>query len=195
VHERSDQTTQQLVLRSKAGDLAAFDQLIRGCQSYAYSIAVRLLCDEDEAEDVVQQSFIRVWKHIGRFDQRRKFTTWLYKIVTNLCLDRLKATRRRSEVFSPLDLNNDVDAVADEQSLDQIQTNEEMIRLVKALTGRLPAKQKLVFVLRDLEDLPMDEVSEITGLSVGSIKTNLHYARRTIRSLMEREYNIKSVEL
>jgi RNA polymerase sigma-70 factor (ECF subfamily) len=195
VHERSDQTTQQLVLRSKAGDLAAFDQLIRGCQSYAYSIAVRLLCDEDEAEDVVQQSFIRVWKHIERFDQRKRFTTWFYKIVTNLCLDRLKATRRRSEVFSPLDLNNDVDAVADEQSLDQIQANEEMIRLVKALTGRLPAKQKLVFVLRDLEDLPVDEVSEITGLSVGSIKVNLHYARRAIRNLLEREYDIKSVEL
>jgi RNA polymerase sigma-70 factor (ECF subfamily) len=195
VHERSDQTTQQLVLRSKAGDLAAFDQLIRGCQSYAYSIAVRLLCDEDEAEDVVQQSFIRVWKHIERFDQRKRFTTWFYKIVTNLCLDRLKATRRRSEVFSPLDLNNDVDAVADEQSLDQIQANEEMIRLVKALTGRLPARQKLVFVLRDLEDLPVDEVSEITGLSVGSIKVNLHYARRAIRNLLEREYDIKSVEL
>lgn len=192
--EASDQTTRQLVLRSKEGDLAAFDKLVRRCQSYAYSIAVRLLCDQDEAEDVVQQSFIRVWKHLGRYDQRKKFTTWLYKIVTNRCLDRLKAARRRSELFSPMDPNDDPETIADERSLDQIQTNEEMIRVVKALTDRLPPKQKLVFVLRDLEDLPVDEVSEITGLSAGSVKTNLHYARRAIRNLLEREYNIKSIE-
>ena len=98
-------------------------------------------------------------------------------------------------MFGPSHSDNDLDSLADEQSLDQTQTTEEMIRIVKALTGRLPAKQKLVFVLRDLEDLPVDEVSEITGLSVGSVKTNLHYARRAIRDLMEREYHIKSVEL
>lgn len=195
MHERSDKTTQQLVLRSKQGDLPAFDRLVRRCQPYAYSIAVRLLSDEDEAEEVVQESFIRVWKHLGRYDHQQKFTTWLYRIVTNLCLDHLRAAKRKARLFSPIDVNDDVEAVSDARNLHEVQVDEETIRIAKALTDRLPTKQKLVFVLRDLEDLPVSEVSEITGLSVGSIKTNLHYARRTIRSLLEREYNIKSVEL
>jgi RNA polymerase sigma-70 factor (ECF subfamily) len=154
-----------------------------------------LLSDEDEAEEVVQESFIRVWKHLGRYDHQQKFTTWLYRIVTNLCLDHLRAAKRKARLFSPIDVNDDVEAVSDARNLHEVQVDEETIRIVKALTDRLPTKQKLVFVLRDLEDLPVSEVSEITGLSVGSIKTNLHYARRTIRSLLEREYNIKSVEL
>jgi RNA polymerase sigma-70 factor (ECF subfamily) len=194
VDEASDQTTQQLIRRSTEGDLAAFDKLVRSCQPYAYSIAVRLLCNEDEAEEVVQQSFIRVWKYLDRYDQRRKFTTWLYRIVTNLCLDGLRSAKRRSRLFSSIEEDDHAETIADPQSLDRMYSTEEAIRAVKALTDRLPTKQKLVFVLRDLEDLPVSEVSEITGLSAGSIKTNLHYARRAIRNLLEREYNIKSIE-
>lgn len=194
MHETSDQTTRQLVLRSREGDLAAFDKLVRGCQSYAYSIAVHLLCDEDEAEEVVQESFIRVWTYLHRYDQRQKFTTWLYRIVTNLCLDHFRAAKRRSRLFSSIEEDDHVETIADPQSLDPVQPSDEMIRIVKSLTDRLPTKQRLVFVLRDLEDLPVSEVSEITRVSVASIKTNLHYARRTIRALLESEYGIKRVE-
>ena len=92
-------STYETIIRCKSGDMSAFQSLVEEYQIYAYKLAFRLLCSEDEAKDVVQESFIRVWRHIQKYDLRSKFTTWLYKIVTNLCYDHLKARNRRTRIF------------------------------------------------------------------------------------------------
>jgi RNA polymerase sigma-70 factor (ECF subfamily) len=90
----------ELIVRSRDGDLTAFQQLVEQYQGYAFTLAFRMLGNEDEANDTVQETFIRVWKHITKFNFSSKFTTWLFRIVTNLRLDRLKSGKRKNNVIS-----------------------------------------------------------------------------------------------
>jgi RNA polymerase sigma-70 factor (ECF subfamily) len=173
--------THDLIVRSKEGDPGAFRQLVEYYQGYAYALAARLLADEDDARDVVQESFIRVWKHLVKYDPRARFTTWLYRIVTNLSYDRIKANTRRARVIAPG--SDEVIASAPDpvRSTEQDVQTEQTLNEINDLAGDLPPRQRIVFVLRDLHDLSIREVSEITGIPSGSVKTNLYHARQAIR--------------
>jgi RNA polymerase sigma-70 factor, ECF subfamily len=177
---------QNTLRRCKAGDRAAFAILVREHYGLAYGLALRMVCDEADADDVAQEAFIRVWRGLDRFDVETRFTTWLYTIVTNLSLDQLRRRRRRDvnrkEGWAePLDPGNQEAVVC----------NADLARIVRHLAGGLPETQRLVFTLRDLQDLPVTTVCEITGLSSESVRTNLHYARRKIRERLEKEYSVK----
>ncbi|NIA30565.1 MAG: sigma-70 family RNA polymerase sigma factor [Actinobacteria bacterium] len=169
-----------ILLHCQNGDLTAFRHLVEMHQSFAYSLALRMLCDTEDARDVVQESFIKVWQNIDQFDPNRKFTTWLYKIITNLCLDFLKARRRKSRIFS-FSLNSDDGNFAD-SGIDEEKNciNKQVIRHIKIFAEGLTPKQRIVFVLRDLQDLEMDQVVDITGLNKNNIKSNLYHARMNI---------------
>lgn len=180
----------EVVSRSQCRDLSAFDQLVRNYQPYAFSLAMKFLCDEEEASDVVQESFLRVWKNIDRYDSNQKFTTWLYKIVTNLCVDRFRSLKRRRSIFLSRDRDPVMEDLPDERDWMTQQSQEQLADIIRTLSGRLSKTQKLVFTLRDLQDLTVDEVVDITGLSIGSVKTNLHYARKAIRDMLVRHYGI-----
>ena len=153
--------------------------MVEQFQSYAYSLAFRLVLNEDNAKDIVQESFIRIWRHISNYDSNILFTTWLYKIVTNLCYDNLKSSKRR---------NNAKLKFADHQALltlgDSVSRNienKDLIRKIRQLSKDLTIKQRMVFVLRDLHEIPVKEVSKILSLSEGAVKTNLYLARLNIR--------------
>jgi RNA polymerase sigma-70 factor, ECF subfamily len=184
-----------VVGRSQGKDLAAFEQLVRTYQPYAFSLAMKFLCDELEASDIVQESFIRVWKHIDRYDPQKKFTTWLYKIVANLCVDRLRSLKRNRGMFLSRERDPMMEDLPDERDWEGILSREQVAAVIRTLSNRLTRTQKLVFTLRDLQDLNMEEVVEITGLSVGSIKTNLHYARKSIREALVRHYGVVRSDL
>jgi RNA polymerase sigma-70 factor, ECF subfamily len=178
--------SEQLITACQAGDEKALQQLVKEHQDYAFRLARRLLGDEAEAADVVQESFIRVWRHIQRFDPDKKFTTWLYQIVTHLAWDRLRSKRRRRAIFA-LWPQDDLEATTAKAFTAEVE-GDEFLRLVEGLARRLPAKQQLVFMLRDLENQSMMEIVELTGLSLASVKSNLYYARRSLRKqLMKRE--------
>jgi RNA polymerase sigma-70 factor (ECF subfamily) len=181
---------ENVVTRSQCRDLAAFEQLVRTYQPYAFSLAMKFLCDEAEASDVVQDSFLRVWKNIDRYDPNQKFTTWLYKIVANLCVDRLRALKRSRSIFLSRDRDPVMEDLPDERDWETMRSHEQLADIIRTLSGQLSRKQRLVFTLRDLQDLTVDEVAEITGLSIGSIKTNLHYARKSIRDVLVRYYGV-----
>lgn len=181
---------EDVVSRSQCRDLAAFEQLVRKYQPYAFSLAMRFLCDEAEASDVVQESFLRVWKHIDRYDPNQKFTTWLYKIVSNLSVDRFRSLKRSRSIFLSRDQNPVMENLPDERDWETLRSHEQLAEIIRTLSNRLSRTQRLVFTLRDLQDLTVDEVVEITGLSHGSVKTNLHYARKAIRDLLVRHYGV-----
>jgi RNA polymerase sigma-70 factor, ECF subfamily len=151
---------------------------------------MKFLCDEAEASDVVQDSFIRVWKNIDRYDPHQKFTTWLYKIVVNLCVDRFRSLKRSRSVFLSRDRDFVMEDLPDERDWESMRSYEQLAEIVRSLSGQLSRKQRLVFTLRDLQDLSVEEVAEITGLSAGSVKTNLHYARKSIRDVLVRHYGV-----
>jgi RNA polymerase sigma-70 factor (ECF subfamily) len=183
----SDTSTADLISLCQRGNQKAFRELVDGHMQYAYSLAIRLLADEDDAKDVVQEAFIRVWKHLLEYDERVKFTTWLYRIVVNLCYDRLKARKRKFGIF---DRWNEDDTFLDRQSSNDpsvAYVNNETAEMIKRISTSLPFKQRMVFILRDLHEQTVEEVSSILDMSLSSVKTNLCYARRAVRNEMERQ--------
>jgi RNA polymerase sigma-70 factor (ECF subfamily) len=177
---------EQAITRSKQGDAWAFRGLVESYQHYAFSLAFRIVCDADDAHDIVQEAFIRVWKHIRSYLPEVKFTTWLYRIVVNLSYDRLKGDGRRKRLFMTMAKVAEFSLHDASIAIDTDLINRDLADKITAIAQGLPLKQRMVFVLRDLQDLSVGEVAEILEISHESVKTNLCYARRHIRRRLER---------
>jgi len=182
--------TMELVKGARQGSRAAFTELVRLHQGFVYGIAFQLLWDANEAEDVVQETFVRIWRNLARFDTTRSFTTWAYAIATNRCRDRLRERQRRPSTQMEPEQMNELEGPADVSATVNAAELQEIIR---RLTERLPLKQRLVFTLRDLQDLSVREVAAIVRISEASVKTNLHLARRKLRRELTQEYSITGV--
>lgn len=170
-------TLNELIARSRQNDGNAFRQLVESHQSLVYSLTFRLLCNEEEARDAVQETFIKVWLNLKKFDTNRKFSTWVYAIAANLCYDKLKSSHHFSHSL-PAEILNDV---LSDDDVEKKMLEAELGTLIATLTDELTPKQKLVFTLSDLEDLPTEEIVQITGMSANQIKSNLFLARQALR--------------
>ena len=178
INEKMEQIEKDILIKCREGDKEAFRQVVRQYQRMVFSLALKMLCDEEEAKDTVQDTFVRVWQNIGEYDTAKSFVTWIYTIATRLCLDRIKAKKHTAT------MPEDVDALArfaaDTDSQVNLE-NSEWVAIVRLLASRLSDKQKTVFTLCQLEGLDTDEVQRITGLDATQIKSNLYVARQTIR--------------
>lgn len=172
-----------LIGRSKEKDPEAFAALLSEYQLPVFRLAFRLLCDEDDAKDIVQETFIKVWLSLGSYNDQYRFSTWLNKIAVNLCYDRLKSAsystmKGKGEEHLP--------ALASAENLEADLINKELKALIVLLTEELSPKQRLVFTLRDLEGMDTDEIATITRFSAAKIKSNLFLARKYIRERIKR---------
>jgi len=174
-------TLVRLIENSLNNDEKAFRQLVEAYQSLVYSAAFRLLCNEEDTRDAVQETFIKVWANLGHFDKNRPFSTWVYTIATRICYDRLQARKNKVLPLTPeMALN-----LASSASAEKALTNQELGNLIAALTDNLTPKQKLVFTLSELEALETKEISQVTGLSAGQIKSNLYLAKKYLREKLK----------
>jgi len=163
----------QLIMQSKEGDQEAFGHLVLIYSDYVFSIVFRLVNIEADAEDITQNTFVKAWMKIRTYEATTsKFTTWLYTIATRLALDHIRKRKPKMELQENIESNMDF-----ERDLE----NKELGELIRRSCSDLSEQQKLVFVLRDLEDLEVDEVVQITGFSEKKIKDNLYIARKKIR--------------
>lgn len=177
----SSERLNELIEKAKIGDTRAFEIIVRAFYRYGLAVSFKILCDENDAKDVVQEGFIRIWKHLKNYDSKVKFSTWMYKIIMNLCYDKLKLYKRNKQMFEKL---TDVDFKMISVSLTDTEkefSNKETANLIKYFSNELSMKQRIIFILRDIEGLTINEVVEITGMSEASIKTNLFFARQNIR--------------
>jgi RNA polymerase sigma-70 factor (ECF subfamily) len=175
-----------LLDRVKAGDQAAFGTLVRQYQTYAYALAMRFVWDRAEAEDIVQESFVRVWRHIGSYRVETRLTTWLYAIVTRSSIDRIRRIRRREKLEVRSD---DADRNPDDAGAPDLHNdlhNAQLVEAIGRLVEHLAPTQRVVFTLRDLQDMPMEEIALITGMSAENVKANLWHARHRMRELLVR---------
>ncbi len=174
-----------LIEDCKKNNHMAFQKIVEMHQGMVFRLAFRLLCNTEDAKDIVQETFIRVWKNLNKFDVKQKFTTWLYKITSNLCYDRLKSIKYKINNHAvDLEEGNILQPFSSE-NVESDYINKELIKRIKILTTELTPKQKIVFTLRDLEGLEIDEIIKITGQTAKKIKSNLYLARKQIREKIE----------
>jgi RNA polymerase sigma-70 factor (ECF subfamily) len=159
----------------------AFNQLVRKYQQKIYWHIRKMVIDHDDADDLTQDVFIKVWKNLDNFRQDSQLFTWIYRIATNECLTFLKAKKRK--FFLPIhDITEELTAKIDSSS--DISGDEIQLKLQKALL-RLPDKQRVVFNMRYYDELKYEEMSQILGTSVGALKASYHHAAKKIEEFLK----------
>jgi RNA polymerase sigma-70 factor (ECF subfamily) len=161
-----------LLNAARAGDVDAFEVLVRRYQAGVYRVAFRILGSRADAQDATQETFVRAWRALPRFRHDSAVSTWLYRIVTRRCLDRL-TTRPAT---APLD---DVEV---ESGLDPAEAAEqrERLRAVARAVAGLPAEQRAALVLREFEGLSYQEVADVLAISLPAVKGRIHRARLAV---------------
>lgn len=172
-----------LKFRDPASRNLAFNQLVRKYQSKVYWHVRKMVVDHDDADDLTQEVFIKVWKHLENFRQDAALFTWIYRIATNECLNFLSSKRRK--FFLPL---TDVGAELSQklEADEQLAGDVVELKLQKAIL-RLPDKQRLVFNLRYYDEMPYEQMAEVTGTSVGALKASYHHAVKKIEQYVNEE--------
>ncbi|BAQ09107.1 RNA polymerase sigma factor sigw [Bacillus sp. OxB-1] len=167
------------------GNQDAFEEIVTLFQHRLYQVCYRMLGNAQEAEDIAQEAFVRAYINIHTFDQKRKFSTWLFRIATNLCIDRIR--KKKPDYYldaevpgtEGLNLYSQV-AAADELPEDQVEKMELQERIHYEI-GRLPDKYRSVITLRYIEELPLQEIGDILELPLGTVKTRVHRGREALR--------------
>ena len=169
--------------RLRAGDVAAFEELVIAYQHRVYGVALRMLGNRAEAEEIAQEVFLRAHRTLAEFRGDAKLSTWLYAIASRLCLTRLAGGKRRLRRADGIDLEQMADTR--EQPGTEIERSERETALSRAI-AELREDRRIVVVLRDLEGLSYEEISTALGVELGTVRSRLHRARMDLKSKLER---------
>jgi len=182
-----------LLRRLRDRDERAFRELLELHRDRVYNITFRMLGNRAEAEDVAQEVFISVFKTIDQFREESKFSTWLYRVAVNHCKNRIKyLARRHDRDRDELDETSQqangavTGAPVRAAQPDRALEGAQLERLLQEAIGTLDDDQRIVVVLRDIEDLSIEEICDITGLPDGTVKSRLHRARLALRKKLQR---------
>jgi RNA polymerase sigma-70 factor (ECF subfamily) len=181
----------ELIDRYLAGSEEAFNRLVLRHQRRAVNLAYRFLANYEDACDVAQEAFVRVYKSLSRFKRDCSFKTWLYKVILNLCRNKYRWKKRRGEFGkvsidsgptndcdTPMEIADDTLSVARELRRKEIQSR------IRESLARLPRNHREILVLRHMEDMSYSDMSRLLGCAEGTIKSRLHRARAEIRKLL-----------
>jgi RNA polymerase sigma-70 factor (ECF subfamily) len=172
-----------LIEECRKGNLTRFRELIRLTTPFVYSVAFRMLGDEENARDIVQDTMVIVWQKIGKMKSAEAYKTWIYRISMNRCYDRLRQQKNNPEIRCDDKTWALISNTVSDGSFNRLE-NEETAAIIRLLTSNLSPKQKAVFVLSELEEMSQDEIAEITGMTKNSIKSNLFFARKNISEMI-----------
>jgi RNA polymerase sigma-70 factor, ECF subfamily len=171
------------VAAAKTGDRQAFEELVRQTYLDTYTLALRLTGNEEDARDVVQDTYLRAWKGIGRFRGDAQFTTWLYRITANTASTAVHRRRRRRT--EPLDDLRDLEDRRPEVRPEAAAESAADLALVAAALDSLAPKLRAVVVLKDVYGLPHEAIAEELGISVTAAKVRLHRGRKRLRDELD----------
>jgi len=179
-----------LMLKFQAGDVSAFEQLMHKHQKSVINTIYRFIGNRAEAEELAQEVFLKVYNSAQKYKPKAKFSTWLYKIVTNLCLNELR--RRRLETVPLDDLAEEIPPLskggkrgdfidAGQIPPDIALEKNELVALIKKAVESLPEKQRMALILREYDGLSYKEIAEVMGCSVASVQSRLQRAKATLK--------------
>lgn len=167
------------------GDQNAYADIVNLYQHKLYQVCYRMLGNKQEAEDITQEAFIRAYINLHSYDQKRKFSTWIYRIATNLCIDRIRKKKPDyyldAEVAGTEGLDMYSQISTDERLPEEVVEQMELQDRIQYEISRLPDKYRSVIVLKYIEELPLQEISEILDMPLGTVKTRIHRGREALR--------------
>lgn len=184
----AEASDREVLLAVRHGDEAALAELIQRKTQPLSATVYRILGDAEEARDVVQVTFFKVWENREKFDERWSPNTWIYRIASNLAIDQLRSRRSREKSHEPVKLHLrevfDSRARRDASRLSE----EEVAGIFRELSAELTEKQRAVFVLREMEGLSSQEVAEIVGCRESTVRNHLFNARKVLRQALVERY-------
>ena len=177
-----------LVAKSKNGDKAAFEILVKRYSKYVYTTAFFMVRDSHEAEDISQEVFVKVYLAIKGFRGLSSFKTWLRKLTVNTCIDKIRVRSKTSDKKVSLDgmIEDGKEILLYEfnQNVEKYFQDKETVKNVLKIIVNLDESYRIPLILRDLQDYSYIEISEILKKPVGTVKTNIHRARKIIKELL-----------
>lgn len=186
-----DPPDETLMLRYQQGDRAAFAQLVRRHQTALYNFALRQVRIQQVAEDVVQESFVRVVQKASEFKHEARFTTWIYTITRNLCIDHLRkrALRKHPSLDESRGEEGDGPTLGEQTadpraSVEREATGTELKERIARAVDKLPDDQREVFLMREVANLPFKEIAEITGVPENTVKSRMRYALERLQEAL-----------
>ncbi len=181
---------EQLIRRAQQGDNGAFEELLLLHQKKVYNLCLRMSANPDDALDLSQEAFLRAWRSLGQYQFEANFSTWLFRLTSNICIDFLRRKKRRQET-SLTESYDDSDegaelSVPDAQPGPEQQaiTNETKIELARAME-QLSPEHREILQLRVIEDLQYEQIADILGVRVGTVKSRLARARLSFRKILK----------
>ncbi len=178
-----------LVHRTLEGDLRAFTELVERYKDAIYNLGYRMLRQREDAEDIAQEVFLHVYRSLDRFDQTQRFSPWIYRIASNLCLDKLRKNRNPTiSLDAPLAEDRELyrqipdGARGPLELTEEAETKKEIQRAIDAL----PEKYRMIVIMRHTQDLAYEEIAESLELPLGTVKTRLFRAREILRRHLEK---------
>lgn len=191
VREAKDPPDETLMLRYQQGDRTAFAQLVRRHQAPLYNFALRQVRVPQVAEDVVQETFVRVVQNAPDFKHEARFTTWVYTITRNLCIDHLRkrALRKHPSLDESRGEEGDGPTLGEQTadpraSVEREATGTELKERIARAVDTLPDEQREVFLMREIANLPFKEIAEITGVPENTVKSRMRYALERLQEAL-----------
>lgn len=178
------QTDEELIRASRQGSEEAFRHLVERYYQQAYAIALYWTHNREVALDISQESFVRVYRNLSRFDVNRPFKIWLYTIVKRLAINYLERYRKRWTVFSDYLSGSHSGSLPDAWHESSLEKRERQEQVWKALR-ELEEKDREIILLRDFEDFSYKEISEVLGLPIGTVMSRLFHARKKLANIIK----------
>ena len=176
-----------LIKKAKAGDQDSFEALVLSCREKAYNIALRYMQNEDDALDALQESFIKIFRHLSKFNEQSRFNTWVYRIVVNTCNDMMRKSKKTVSIDGGYKDEDEKDVtleIADNTARpDMVLERKENAEYIKKCLYSLSDEQREILVLRDVNELSYDEIAEILDCSLGTVKSRISRARQKFKKI------------
>ena len=171
----TDQNEARLVKRAKQGDMHAFEELILQHEKIVYNVALRMMNHSEDAKDISQEVFLKAYRNIGNFDERSQFSTWIYRITANTCIDEMRKRKGRQSFSLEEELEGEEGSMQ-RQVADAGETPE----VLQALECLSP-EHKVAVILRDIKGLSYEEIAEILELTLGTVKSRISRGRNQLK--------------
>ena len=191
-------TESELVRAARSGDQSAFEALVKANQAMAYQLAYRMTGNPEDAADLTQEAFLNAWRGLSAFDGRSSFSTWLYRLTSNACIDFLRREKRRISLSMTLEDEEDEEGrqadlpdqrFSPQRELEKKEAAEALRRGLAALTP----EYREILTLRELEGYSYQELSRELGLEEGTVKSRLARARLALREFLQKDGNFFEV--